>query len=284
MNANQDMMSNSNTDSTSPEEVPPPQHQLVVYNNTSAPLASTSNNTNAQVAHHVSLLENLAPELRLEILSALPDFETLRSVILASPVLHAQFVYGRRRVLSSLLPGILEGILVDAIGFALSSVPGLGMARSNAMIEEFLAKYHTWQEDATTIPSMRSINLGALDKLVDFHFSTALPIAREFTEWTIRNMSDEASFPSPGLLSQAKGMALSQTECTRVLRAIYRYQIYQNLFGETGTVRHGSFGCKEIHDHFFALFTPWDIETMTSIDLFLRDLYSPIFRKVQAAV
>lgn len=283
MSPHQDMMSNSNLVGASHEEMLLMGGQIVC-NKMSALLSTNSNETKSDAHGHVCYIKNLAPELRLEILLTLPDLESLHSLVQASPVLHAQYVHSRELVLGRFMLPQLDDILPDAMGFIMSTVSELGSIRPNAKIGEFLAWYATWQAEAATCPGVKDLKRSALAELVNFHFSTAVPLSKQFAAWAMRNMSSQASSPSPRLLCPAKGMFLSKTEQTRVFRAIYRYQTYQNLFGANGTRRHGQFDCKEIHDLFFAALPPWDIEIMTSLDLYLRDFYPPIFRKVQEII
>jgi hypothetical protein len=64
-----------------------------------------------------SALEDLAPELRIQILLAVTDFSSLRSLVRASPAYHASYlVAGRERVLSHLALQRLDYRLrVDAL-------------------------------------------------------------------------------------------------------------------------------------------------------------------------
>lgn len=76
--------------------------------------------------------------------------------------------------------------------------------------------------------------------------------------------------------------SLSTTESARLLQALYRYQLYCNLFGE------GTKGSREVPelahgehlDLFFCLFKPWEIEEIYCIYVLLRDTYSDILDKI----
>ncbi|KAK6062502.1 hypothetical protein SCUP515_13304 [Seiridium cupressi] len=61
-----------------------------------------------------SLLENLPAELRTLLLSSMPDLPTLRSIVHASPVLHAQYRYDRNSILRACLDRELDGFFTDA--------------------------------------------------------------------------------------------------------------------------------------------------------------------------
>lgn len=61
-----------------------------------------------------SRLENLPSELRSKILSDMPDLPTLRSLVHASPIMHAQYRHDRNTILRACLGRELDGFLVDA--------------------------------------------------------------------------------------------------------------------------------------------------------------------------
>ncbi|KAH7310466.1 hypothetical protein B0I35DRAFT_411980 [Stachybotrys elegans] len=63
-------------------------------------LSLSSNMEPLEEVNPSSPLENLPPELRIHILSLIPDLSTLRSLVRASPVMHAQYMHSRNKILS----------------------------------------------------------------------------------------------------------------------------------------------------------------------------------------
>ncbi|KAK4040568.1 hypothetical protein C8A01DRAFT_35431 [Parachaetomium inaequale] len=72
---------------------------------------------------------------------------------------------------------------------------------------------------------------------------------------------------------------LSATELTRLLRALYRYQLYCNLFGQGPDGYYRKVPRVEIGHHldlFFCIFKPWEIEEIYCIYILLRNTYSDV--------
>ncbi|KAK4232784.1 hypothetical protein C8A03DRAFT_39585, partial [Achaetomium macrosporum] len=91
-----------------------------------------------------SPLENLPAELRDQLLMNAPDLATLRSLVHASPVMHAQYRSNRDRLLRACLHRELDGFFVDAYACVMSRVRALGPLRTDETITAFLDSYRGW--------------------------------------------------------------------------------------------------------------------------------------------
>lgn len=241
----------------------------------------------AETPESASSLENLPAELRDQVLMSVPDLPTLRSLIRASPVMHAQYRHNRDRILRACLGRELDGFLVDAYACATSRVRALGgpfpRFRSDEKITEFLDAYRGWLSGST--PSINSLELDCLRWLAAFHLSVARPVARWYSTWALANLA-QATLPADRAPAEStetareKHRTLSRSEEIRIFRALYRYETFYHLFGQNKGNRCGGFCNYQINEIFFVLFDPWEVEAVGCLDLFVRQRYKDIFKKV----
>lgn len=226
-------------------------------------------------------LEKLPSELRFAVLCSMPDLETLRSAIRASPVLYAQYRNNRDLVAKSCFHNQLSGLLPDAIGALMSRPSVIQSPRTNERSNDFLATYKSWLSAPSTSPNPSSLDTDAIRWLVHFHLHIVVPLSQEFSRWAMLNLSKEASFNSPAIDAAAKtGFSLSQSEQCRVMRAIYRTQIYHHLFGRNEGRRNDMLRYNVIQEIFFALFNPWETEIIASFDMYSREFYKKVFDEI----
>ncbi|RYC62360.1 hypothetical protein CHU98_g3835 [Xylaria longipes] len=248
-----------------------------------------------------SRLENLPAELRVLILSRAPDLPTLRALVRASPVLHAQYRNNRNCILRACLSREMDGLLNDAYATAMSRACELG-PRTDKTITDYLDTYQIWLSSSNAPPDIKSIDPGRIRWMAAFHISVARPLARLYSNWALANLQ-KAVLASTGQQRKAEAeineaveedaeeeaaaqdehnIKLSRSEEIRVFRAIYRYETYHHLFGQNQGQRQGAFRHHEIHDLFFCLFDPWEAEAVGCIDTFVRLRYEDIFNQVKA--
>ncbi|KAL2144764.1 hypothetical protein VTI28DRAFT_8610 [Corynascus sepedonium] len=246
---------------------------------------------NATNHHGISSfsLENLPAELRDQLLLSAPDLPTLRSLIHASPVMHAQYRTNRNRILRACLDRELDGFLVDAYACVMSRVCALGSVRTDDTITGFLEAYRRWMSGLGQRPDLHSVDPGYVRWLAAFHLSVARPLARWYSTWAVANLvqavSSSAGQEAAGEITTAARdqnvRTLSRSEEIRIYRALYRYETYHHLFGRNQGKRQGGFRHHEINEIFFCLFDPWEAEAVGCIDLFVRDRYQAIFDQVK---
>ncbi|TGJ80527.1 hypothetical protein E0Z10_g8232 [Xylaria hypoxylon] len=231
-----------------------------------------------------SRVESLPAELRVLLLSSMPDLPTLRSLVRASPVLHAQYRHDRNSILRACLGRELDGFLIDAYATAMSRARELG-PRTDKTITDYLNIYQTWLVSSTSFPNIKSIDPGRIRWMVAYHISVARPLARLYSNWALANLK-RAVLSSTGQQGAAApddhDIQLSRSEEIRVFRALYRYETYHHLFGQNQGQRQGGFRHHEIHDLFFCLFDPWEAEAVGCFHVFVRHKYEDIFNRVKA--
>ncbi|KAL2691237.1 hypothetical protein Neosp_001618 [[Neocosmospora] mangrovei] len=84
-----------------------------------------------------------------------------------------------------------------------------------------------------------------------------------FKNWAFTNITNEFKKSNP----TAENPLLSRTERIRIMRALYRFQLWCNLFGRSET----GFDEVRILDMFFGLYEPWEVEEINSVYHFARD-------------
>ena len=252
--------------------------------------------THINVAGSCSPLESLPAELRDQILLSMPDLPSLRSIVHASPVMHAQYRSNRDSLLRACLERELDGFFVHAYACAMSRVGKVGKVRTDEAITGFLDGYRRWLPASPAAgPSLpidpTKVHRSYIRWMAAFQLRVARPLTRMYSIWALTNLVQSAASSSPEEQAAATAAAGGQdaSTCTpsrseevRIMRAIYQCETYYHLFGRNEAVRQGSFCHFEINDIFFSLFDPWEAEAVGCIDKFVRQRYDLIFDKVQA--
>ncbi|PMD41882.1 hypothetical protein L207DRAFT_511643 [Hyaloscypha variabilis F] len=218
----------------------------------------------------------------------MPDLPTLRSLVHASPILHAQYIYDRNSILRACLDRELDGFLVDAYANLMSRVRELGSPRTDEKITGFLDTYRDWLSGSIPRPYVNLIDPSYVRWLAAYHLSVARPLARLYSKWALANLREAAS-SSAAQEGAAEALValnhhdvrLRRSEEIRVFRALYRYETYYHLFGRNHGQRRGGFRHHEINELSFCLFNPWEAEAVGCIDLFVRQKYEDIFDEVK---
>ncbi|KAG5979980.1 hypothetical protein E4U55_004525 [Claviceps digitariae] len=236
-----------------------------------------------------SLLESLAPELRLELLLHMPDLKTLHSFIHASPFFYAQYRYNEHMILSFFLNRDLDGFFVDAYATMRTrprQLKKLGKYVTNEHVLDILKEYQTWLSDPLSTPDLLSVDLDSLRWMAAYHRDVVEPMVDEYFRWAVKNMNSALSSTySPKLARPAR--KLTRSEQIRISRAMYRFATFHHLFGNHGkrshdrtVTRHGRFKEFEVNAIFFGVFDPWEAEAIDCIDLFAKAKYRLICKEV----
>ncbi|KAJ8122620.1 hypothetical protein ONZ43_g1232 [Nemania bipapillata] len=246
-----------------------------------------------------SRLEDLPAELRVLILSAAPDLLTLRALVRASPVLHAQYRNDRMRILRACMDREMDGLLVDAYATVMSRAGKLG-ERTDQTITDFLDLYKSWLSGSMPVLDIKTIRPSRLRWMAAYHISVARPLALSYGNWALTNL-ERAVLSSTGQqgatasdIEEAAAVGgeehratehgydieLSRSEEIRIFRALYRHETYHHLFGQNTARRVGAFRHHEVHALFFCLFDPWEAEAVGCIDTFVRAAYGFIFDQI----
>ncbi|RFU75927.1 hypothetical protein TARUN_6330 [Trichoderma arundinaceum] len=258
-------MERSALDAPQAEDAPlQPQHDVPINSeDEDERIASKKRLLEAETLRSSSPLENLPAELRHKLLMSMPDLPSLKAIVHASPLMHAQYLYSRGTILRSCLGRELGGLFVDAFATLKSRVSILGSPRTNGMIEGFLDSYNGW--------------LFGLTRL-----SVATTGSSSVRKWALENLYTGTSH----LLGEEKkkdvSLELQRSEEIRIFRAIYRCETFHHLFGNNRGRRRGAFRFNEVNEFFLCLFNPWEVEEIGCIDLFVRDNYEGLFNQVKA--
>ncbi|KAK3315946.1 hypothetical protein B0H66DRAFT_604252 [Apodospora peruviana] len=241
-----------------------------------------------------SPIENLPAEIRSQILASMPDLLTLRSVIYASPTLHAQYRHDRDRILRACLDRDLDGVFFDA--YVLTRAYKLARQRTNGLIDHnipaFLGSYQGWlsgsrPHDLDLPPDTNKLDTDSLRWLASYHLWVIRPLARAYSSWALQSLeraAAKASSSSPAayhnwLRRRDEDMAsgrvskredsLSRAEEIRIFRALYRYDTYCQLFAGDVSIKRSPFQINA----YFDVFDPWETEAIGCIELFMSCAY-----------
>ncbi|KAL2262529.1 hypothetical protein VTK26DRAFT_1059 [Humicola hyalothermophila] len=221
-----------------------------------------------------SRLENLPFELRLQVLSHISDLDDLRALILASPVFYQQYYLDRKHVLSRVLISTLGSLLADGYSVRTSATlyspprpPPLDAVR------EFIEN-HASLRFAPPELVLQGCTLAELLEMAAFHQSLAQPLALKCSAMFLQHLDSALEVGS-----------LSSIEQTRLLRALYRFQLYCNLFGQGPNP--GQYPSVAMLDPpetlalFFGPLNPWEVEEIDCIYKLIRNKYNAILVAIQ---
>ncbi|PLB50665.1 hypothetical protein P170DRAFT_406006 [Aspergillus steynii IBT 23096] len=221
-------------------------------------------------------LENLPSELRLHLLSTLM-LEELRALVHASPVYHQQYIVDRKRILSQCFDTTLRSITVDAYAVYQSGLPEFARQRSREKVMQCLETYQSRRSLSGDVDSRKYFSLDEATGIVSFHFRIILPLSQFYVSWAFDDIAKQTETPQNSEL-------LSRAEETRLLRALYRFQLCCNLFGvgshEPPRDLPLQFDSIEILNVFFRLFEPWEVEEIVCIYCFAKERYADIFDRI----
>jgi hypothetical protein len=232
----------------------------------------------------ICFLETLPAEIRRQIIY-LPGFADLRSLVHASPVFHQQYVLDRRSILSACLDSMLGGVIVDA--YAVHKTIWLRRMFNNRAEPGILAlRPYQSQESFSTQRQSLATEL-TLDQLIDmftFHSLVLEPLVPIYTEWALANFPQENGDKSH---RSRQHQPLSGMEEMRLMRALYRFQLFCNLQGLGRHIERKNFlpfviasTAADKLNKFFCWFEPWEVEEIICIHTFAMDKLSGIFCEV----
>lgn len=215
-------------------------------------------------------LEGLPPELRTQVLSSLASLDDLKAAVHASPVLYQQYRTDRKRVLYDVLQRTLgERGFVDAFAVQQSAPlehPPYLPRHLAAQVLMMSYKEHCSNPSAIS----RECTAADLVGMAAFYSGTMRSLMRRVPDKMLRNLDR----------SLRRGH-LSSVERARFLRALYRFQLWCNLYGSSEGAVAGDRAIKfdpfDMLMYFFEVFQPWEIEEISCVYAFFMDLYYRIF-------
>jgi len=221
-------------------------------------------------------LETMPAKLRCQILSHLSDLEDLRALVLASPVFYHQYLLDRKALLGRALKATLGNYLADSYAVQTSawmyySANGPRTLEASD-IRLFLENYSALRTAAPDVILEECIEEDLLD-MAGFYHTLARPLVLQFAHIFCHRLDPSLQVGD-----------LSDTERMRLLRALYRFQIYCNLFG-AGTWGHRQVAVLEDKEGrlalFFCIFRPWEIEEIDCIYTLVSDKYDQVFDAIR---
>jgi len=227
-------------------------------------------------------LETLPPEIRRHVLFTL-DLDSLSGLVHASPVFHQQYLLDRHPILCQSLQSTLRSATPEACAVHRADVVGALEADDSTRAAATTTFLDSWSRRAwSTAYSIRDENL-ALDEAVSmavFHLSVVKPIMERASNWFLANFAKET-----GTAADSDPTLLSSTEQTRLLRALYRFQLAAIVFGNGSRTKAPprDWGHR-VSLHLADLLTPlapWEIEEIGCVFAFAGSVYSPILDLVE---
>ncbi|KAK3295339.1 uncharacterized protein B0H64DRAFT_459470 [Chaetomium fimeti] len=215
-----------------------------------------------------SRLESLPAELRTLLLSSLASLNDLKAATHASPVLYHQYRADRKQILGRVLRCTLgEKVFVDA--YAVQKSTRLEYPPYLAAHLTAQAFMDTYQEHRAQ-PSIIAGECAAADVMgmATFYWSTVGPLMQKIPQKLLHNLDPSLQLGH-----------LSRVEEERILRALYRFEMWCNLYGTKPGAAAGSQSVQPIEMlmYFFQVFEPWEIEEISCIHALLMDMYDHIF-------
>ena len=222
-------------------------------------------------------LQTLPGELLIQILSQL-DLNGLRAAVHASPVLHGYYLLDRQRLLGRALRSTLGSTLVDAYAVREATCfaerhKELQPHRVDKDIESVLGKYSDHRSDVDGV--LEQCNVEDLVDMASFYLAVVQPLVLECSAMILTKLGYP---PDLGILR-----ILTKTERIRFLRALYRFQVFQNLFGQRERLD-SRFTHVEMLAELFEKFQPWEMDEVYCIDRLVRAKYNGVFEDLSRAV
>lgn len=204
-------------------------------------------------------IAGLPVELVRIILSSLPDVASLQPAALSCPLFYRVFLEAETSITTQVL---LNQIDISVLPEAMAASESLRLRvhgtdpKSRQAIMDFVAQNLRQRQTPPRSWSLRNaLRLGRLHSHVD-------GLAEKFAR---------AALTKPPIDS-ASSITTHQETC-RIERALYRFQIYCNLFCEDQKAPSSVYG--EQQRLFFANFAPWENEQLGCVHDFLVNVVSP---------
>ncbi|OJJ81534.1 uncharacterized protein ASPGLDRAFT_76120 [Aspergillus glaucus CBS 516.65] len=208
-----------------------------------------------KLVHDDAPLESVPAEIRHHLLSIL-DFEGLKQYLLDREHLLSECWREHWVILISLWMLVLFTVWLD---------PLFKNTHPNN-VTQFLQSYKD-RRSLSQHPSLKEMfAANELMSILSFHASVIVPLTQRYTDWALVNLANE-------------------TKHMWVVRALYRFQLYCNLFG----VGHDSWERnrwdddenRDIFRIFPRIFKTWEIEEITCIYTFAMKKFDRVFDDIR---
>ncbi|KAK4203903.1 hypothetical protein QBC40DRAFT_314484, partial [Triangularia verruculosa] len=204
-------------------------------------------------------LERLPYELRMKVLRSIPELSDLVSLVRASSVFYQQYLKTKKSLLAGILVMSLGGALVDAVAAHEAAALRGDMSIKGDVVQQHLDRYKVRRKKYRSRMS---------DCLIDEYDESFLLDIHRFWQAYARPLSLKCALFFLSRFDPQRPPTidnLSATENIRLLRALYRFELYSCLFGGESRVDQLGFTEEEVLYNFFCLFRPWEVEEVFSV-------------------
>lgn len=218
-------------------------------------------------------LETLPTELRLTILECLPDLSDIQALVHASPVLHQQYLSGRRRILKRFLRKQLGGaVLPDA--WAANASSGLYQLKGDRFedgdVVGVLGRYAELR-DCPAVTVVERLSTEELAGVAGFYQAVVRPLVKSF----------------PVLISGSRDLSLesgkqNKKQRARFLGSLYRFEVLCNLLGSKDPQRPASRRSEDqkVFGKFLRIYEMVDVDEINNISLLVRTNYESVLGRL----
>ncbi|KAH7311518.1 hypothetical protein B0I35DRAFT_481474 [Stachybotrys elegans] len=219
---------------------------------------------------HTCTLEQVPFEIRHHILLAFDSPEDLCALVRASPVYRRQYRPKREYWLWRCMWALLDRTLIDAWDVYKSN--GLVFRQSRTLKRQFIAEFETRRsitdDELSDTPRHKYVM-----RITHFYMSYIRPLVQEYVAWAHGNL--------PALSTP---LSLSKTEERRIIRRMYRFQLFCNYYGALpyASQKEASSPEERYAVLLFKTLNPWENEEFLCIDEFVESKYLAIFNQVRA--
>ncbi|UPK90883.1 hypothetical protein LCI18_001818 [Fusarium solani-melongenae] len=210
----------------------------------------------------LSRLEQLPPELRLSILTTL-NLDQVKNLIKSSPTFYQQYRHDRKFILGSALNTPLGSLTVDAYAVHLTSPANFDLVHPEDAIPRFLKDYQRLRSSLDFSLPEQGLTGNDMSDLAVFHFLVVQPFTKMYKNWAFANIAN--AFEDPKMTARTR--PLTPTEEMRIMRGLYRFQLWCNLFGHSESV----FDEVRILEMFFGVYEPWEVDEINSVHTFATE-------------
>ncbi|KAJ5390248.1 uncharacterized protein N7496_001316 [Penicillium cataractarum] len=220
---------------------------------------------------------------------AVSDLDTLRSIVLSSPICHKAYLMVREELLHTILKASYGEFLDLSEAIIAVRSKDLWLEHHEEQAIALLDRWRRREEIKQFFPTLAAqlYQPGDLEetiKLLRFH-----TILQFFFEDYTMNLP-RPSWIEPARWKQELPIKMSKNEKCRFMRALCRLQIYGNIFGPPEDRKHLCLPAGDLSsdEKLFRLFLgampPWEYHEMGCVGSYLQTKYDPVFEKVSTGL
>lgn len=219
-------------------------------------------------------LQRLPAKLLVDILSGIPDANSLANAALTCHALYDTLNLNQDKIVNAVVVGCIgASVLPEALLAHTCSPPGSPTSASYARyLRQFIPDIQKRRQQTPKCSMRMAIDLCA------FHTQIACPLQDRFVT-ACTSPASALSFPE--LRESLDARPLSQLENERIFKNLYRYEIFCRLFGYSSKASFQLW--HDIEDNFLKQYSGWEMAQMSGIQDFLINevIPSEYFSKIE---